>query len=136
MQHYEFRVSQVAEQIQFRGDPTAFKGGDAAWWSMPSYQLGEERSLDALKPDGGRWHGSAQILPDGSLNMQATWAPDENAPDTLQLVGIVRKDQPVSRVAVVGGTGKFRGASGEAKSTVAMSEQDTPLFTYEISVDL
>jgi hypothetical protein len=134
MSTLKFRVSQIADQIQFRGNPKDFKGSDAAWWSMPSYQVEDDRALANLKPDGGRWRGTAQVLPDGALNMQATWLPDENAADSVQFAGIVRKDQPVSAVAVVGGTGKFRGARGEAKSTVAMSDQDTPLFTYEITL--
>ena len=68
--------------------------------------------------------------------MTATYTPNENAPDSLQFVGIVRKDQPLSHVALVGGTGKYAGARGQAVSSVAMSDRKTPLFTYEITYEL
>ena len=131
-----FRVHQAEPQIQFRGNPDALTGSDAIWWSMPSFHVGDETTIDSLERNGGRWRGTVQILPDGAFNMMATYTPDEGAPDSLQFLGIVRKDLPVSHVALVGGTGKYAGARGQAKSGVAMSDRGTPLFTYEISYEI
>jgi hypothetical protein len=131
--HLTFVASQIHEQITFRGDPSKFESGDAAWWSMPSFKNTGERTLSALEKDGGHWRGQVHILPDGSLNMLATWYPVAEGPDPIQFAGPIVMGRPC-HVSIVGGTGKYAGARGEAKATMAMSDKDTPLYIYEISL--
>ena len=130
-----FMASQAADSIHFRGNPAEFGPGDAAWWSMPSFEVTDDNTLANLKPDGGLWQGMVQILPNGSFNMQANWSPVKGGPDSIQFLGPVQKDQPVSHVAIVGGTGKYAGCRGQARATVAMSDQNTPIFGYSIVLE-
>jgi len=133
-QKLSFAVSQIEEKISFRGDPSNFETGDAAWWSMPSFKNNGEHRLDAMEKDGGQWRGQINILPDGAFNMMATWFPVVGGRDSIQFAGPLLKQEAADYVAVVGGTGKYAGARGEAKSTLAMSDRDTPIFIYEISI--
>ena len=68
--------------------------------------------------------------------MMATWFPVAGGKDSIQFAGPLLKDQAFSYVAVVGGTGKYAGARGEAKSSGAMSDSNTPIFIYEISISV
>jgi hypothetical protein len=56
------------------------------------------------------------------------------AGDSIQFAGPILKTEQVSQVAIVGGTGKFAGCRGEARTTVSMSDNDTPLFEYHITI--
>jgi len=40
---------------------------------MPSFKNNGERQLSAMEKDGGHWRGQVTILPDGALNMTASW---------------------------------------------------------------
>ena len=133
-QNLSFAASQVEEKITFKGDPSKYEAGDAAWWSMPSFKNNGEYKLDAMEKDGGHWRGQVNILPDGAFNMMATWFPVADGQDSIQLAGPLLKEKEATYVAIVGGTGKYAGARGEAKSTVAMSDSNTPIFIYEISI--
>ena len=131
--HLTFVASQIQEQITFRGDPSKFEPGDAAWWSMPSFKNNGERKLSAMEKDGGHWRGQVNILPDASLNMMATWYPVADGHDSVQFAGPIVMGM-TCHVSIVGGTGKYAGARGEAKATMARSDKDTPLYIYEISL--
>ena len=132
-QNLSFAVSQIEDKITFAGDPGNFKAGNAVWWSMPSFKNNGEHKLGAMEKDGGHWRGQVNILPDGAFNMVATWFPVDGGQDSIQVVGPVLKEKEFSHVSIVGGTGKYAGARGEAKSTVAMSDSNTPIFIYELS---
>jgi hypothetical protein len=131
--HLEFVASQAEEQIALRGDPSNFQAGDAVWWSMPSFTNNGERQLGAMEKDGGHWRGQVSILPDGALNMIATWYPVADGPDSVQFAGPLSWESPVTCPSSVG-LASNAGARGEAKATVAMSHQHTLLYIYHISL--
>ena len=97
-----FVASQIQEQIAFRGNPSKFEPCDAAWWSMPSFKNNGERKLSAMEKDGGHWRGQVNILPDGTLNMLATWYPVADGHDSVQFAGPIVMGM-TCHVSIVGG---------------------------------
>jgi hypothetical protein len=110
--------------------------GNFAGWSSPSCRLTDSNVLAELAEDGGQWIGSVHMLPEGVVNMTATYFPVRGAVDNIQLAGALMTGQSESAVAVVGGGGKYAGAKGQARCVVAMSDKDTPIYRYEVSFSL
>ena len=109
----------------------AIRSGESARQERPSFAILLRH--DALERDGGHWRGQVIILPDGALNMMATWYPVADGHDSVQFAGPIIKGQ-TCYVSIVGGTGRYAGARGEAKATATMSDKDTPLYIYEITL--
>ena len=107
--------------------------GNFAGWSSPSCRLTDSHALADLEEDGGHWVGTVQMLPDGVVNMTATYFPVRGAADNIQLAGPLMMGQSESAIAVVGGGGKYARAQGQARCVFAMSDKDTPIYRYEVS---
>jgi hypothetical protein len=139
MSEYTFRylISQADDGVVFSApegtDPS--KPGNLACWSSPSFRLSDSDALADLAEDGGHWVGTVQFLAKDVVNMIATYFPVKGQPDNIQLAGPILFGQQESAIAIVGGGGKFAGARGEARCVVAMSDQKTPLYRYQLRFD-
>ncbi len=132
-----FLASQAAPGIVFTPavDPNPMTPGNFAGWSSDSFRSTDEVSLERLEADGGHWVGTVHLLPDGVINMVASYFPVKGSADNIQLSGPIMSQAGESAIAIVGGGGKFAGARGEARCSLRMSDQDTPLYAYELSFE-
>jgi hypothetical protein len=138
MSEYTFRfiASQAADGVVFTAaaDPNPMSPGNLAGWSSASFALTDSNRLSDLEPDGGHWVGAVHMLPDSIVNMTATYFPIKGKVDNIQLAGPIMTTQPESAIAVVGGGGKFASARGQARCTLALSDQGTPVYRYELTI--
>ena len=109
--------------------------GNRLVWSMRSMRYTEDIELEALQPDGGLWIGSADVLPGDTFHVAATFFPDRESNDGVQVAGPLFLKKSESMLAVTGGFGKFIGARGEARCVITMSDEDTPLYKYRVSFE-
>jgi hypothetical protein len=114
---YEHKINFVASQasptlVLSHPDLEPISAGNRIGWSMGSYEYTDDTRLDALTPDGGRWVGTVETLPDEIFNMTATYFTDEKCRDSVQFTGPLFLNKEESSVAIVGGTGKYAGNAG------------------------
>jgi hypothetical protein len=138
MSEYKFRfiANQADSGIVFtsaKDSSNPIAPGNLAGWSSPSFKLTDSTILAELEEDGGHWVGSVHMLPEGVVNMSASYFPLKGAPDNIQFAGPIMMAQSESAIAIVGGGGKFAGAKGQARCVVAMSDKETPIYRYELS---
>lgn len=134
--NFQFLVNQADNGVIFtpaKVSSNPFAPGNYAGWSSPSYKMSDSDVLADIEQDGGHWIGTVHMLPDNIVNMTATYFPVKGSPDNIQFAGPIMAGQSESAIAIVGGGGKYAGATGQARCVLAMSDKDTPLYRYHLS---
>jgi hypothetical protein len=131
-------ASQAAPGIVFSSAdaPNPLAPGNFAGWNSASFEMTDSNVLSELKEDGGEWVGTVHIISDAVINMTATFFPVEGEADNIQFAGPLMTKHSESKIAIVGGAGKYAGAWGQARCVVAMSDQNTPIYRYELRFQL